>query len=391
MKKGLAKINFQFRALYGVVLLFLILPFIVNCGANPATALLPEEPAFAAETGHGDAEELPLAVAAFNAGSDTLWADASGTVPSEGISSGSPSSRISLDVRDANILDVLSILAIKMGTQIIYLEEPVNVTFKSSNLAALTTFQLLLQKEQLDYLVVAGHYVVGNRDRLYDDFYNRMILTHYNTTYISVQTLQELIRELHIPVENVTVDVNTQEIWVQGTPMALGKFVELLNEVDRRENAAFNTGGERIIRMPVSFAQGSVEELDALAELLDHLLEKGKTAHGHVDWVKTFCSNDPPYDVEIEPGQLKLEVKEIGPNTWFLIAEGTPDDIDIVRKMIEEIRSSMGTLPFSFTSGSSGTLPFSYTPGEASNENGNGNSNGNGNGNGNENVNEEEN
>ena len=138
------------------------------------------------------------------------------------------------------------------------------------------------------------------------------------------------------------MDVNTQEIWVQGTPMALGKFVELLNEVDRRENAAFNTGGERIIRMPVSFAQGSVEELDALAELLDHLLEKGKTAHGHVDWVKTFCSNDPPYDVEIEPGQLKLEVKEIGPNTWFLIAEGTPDDIDIVRKMIEKFVALWG-------------------------------------------------
>ncbi len=107
MKIGMAKNNFQFRALYGVVLLFILLPFIVNCGTVPAAALLPAEPAFAAETGHGDAEELPLAVAAFNASSGTLWADASGSAPSGGTSSGSPSSRISLDVRDANILDVL--------------------------------------------------------------------------------------------------------------------------------------------------------------------------------------------------------------------------------------------------------------------------------------------
>ncbi len=364
MKIGMAKNNFQFRALYGVVLLFILLPFIVNCGTVPAAALLPAEPAFAAETGHGDAEELPLAVAAFNASSGTLWADASGSAPSGGTSSGSPSSRISLDVRDANILDVLSILAIKMGTQIIYLEEPVRVTFKSSNLSALTTFQLLLQKEQLDYLVVAGHYIVGNRERLYDDFYNRMILTHYNTKYISVQTLQNLIRQLNIPVENITVDVNTQEIWVQGTPMALGKFVELLNEVDRRENAAFNTGGDRIIRMPVSFSQGinAYNELEALRDLLDTLLV------GHLN-VKTES-----YAGQLQSGVIKIIIKRVeDSDLYYLIVEGTPDDIEIVRKMIAEIRSSMGTLPFSFN-------PDAEDNG---NENGSGNGNGNGNSNGN--------
>jgi len=251
-----------------------------------------------------------------------------------------------------------------MGTQIIYLEEPVRVTFKSSNLSALTTFQLLLQKEQLDYLVVAGHYIVGNRERLYDDFYNRMILTHYNTKYISVQTLQNLIRQLNIPVENITVDVNTQEIWVQGTPMALGKFVELLNEVDRRENAAFNTGGDRIIRMPVSFSQGinAYNELEALRDLLDTLLV------GHLN-VKTES-----YAGQLQSGVIKIIIKRVeDSDLYYLIVEGTPDDIEIVRKMIAEIRSSMGTLPFSFN-------PDAEDNG---NENGSGNGNGNGNSNGN--------
>ena len=146
-------------------------------------------------------------------------------------------SRISMDMRNANLLDILSVLAIKLDTPIIYIEEPRTVTFKVDNLAPLTAFELLLQKEGLDYIKVGGNMVVGARERLQQDFFNRMILTRYNLRYISAKTLRSLIDELAIPLQSVSVDVNTEAIWVQGTPVALGKIKELIDAVDCPENA----------------------------------------------------------------------------------------------------------------------------------------------------------
>ncbi len=285
--------------------------------------------------------------------SDGLWADASGSPGIEKPATGSISV-ITLDVRDASILDVLSILSVKLNAQIIFLEQPTVVTFKSTNLSALTTFQLFLQKYGLDYFYTNGFYLVGYRERLYDDFYNRMYITRYKTTYISAQTLQSLIGELGIPVENVTIDVNTQQIWVQGTPIALGKFMELINTVDCRENAEFNTGGNRIIRMPVSYAEGinAEKELDALIKLLSILLD------GYIDGTGEWYYWNQDWDEPtIRPGEIKMKISpNIADDTiqqsqpiHYLIVEGTPDHIELVRKMIAEISGSMSTLPFSFS------------------------------------------
>jgi|LSQX01.3.fsa_nt_gb type II secretory pathway component GspD/PulD (secretin) len=163
----------------------------------------------------------------------SLWADSS----TAGSYASDNPSRISMDARNANLLDILSVLAIKLDTPIICLEEPRTVTFKVENLAPLTAFQLLLQKEGLDYINVGGNLVVGPRERLQDNFYNRMILTRFNLRYISAKTLRNLIGELGIPLQSVSVDVNTEAIWVQGTPIALGKIKEVIDAVDVPENA----------------------------------------------------------------------------------------------------------------------------------------------------------
>lgn len=294
---------------------------------------------------------------------EQLWADASGTpgTDSTGVVPGSSSSLITLDVRDANILDVLSILAVKLNAQVIFLEQPTLVSFKSANLSALSTLQLFLQKHGLDYFYTGGYYLVGYRDRLYSDFYNRMYISRYKTKYISAQTLQNLIGQLNIPMQDITIDVNTQQIWVQGTPAALGKFFELIASVDCRENAEFDTGGERIIRMPVSYAEGinAEKELRALVELLSILLDGYKDGTG--EW---YFWNHPgstrPVDwgePTIQPGEIKMKISpNIAADTnppslpmHYLIVEGTPDHIALVRLMIAEISESMSTLPFSFS------------------------------------------
>jgi len=329
--------KFNFRKLCGLtVVLFIILaPLLVNCSLRSAGGVQPAGLAGAEDRLNSADKSVPRDLTALNLSSGTLWADAPGPV-TPGVVAPTGLSRVSFDVREANILDVLSVLAVKMGAQVIFLEEPTTVTFKSSNLSALTTFQLLLQKEGLDYLVVSNHYVVGARERLYDDFYNRMILTNYDTRYISVRTLQDLIDQLGIPVQNVTVDINTQEIWVQGTPMALSKFLELIKTVDRRHNAAFDTGGERVVRMPVARAAGAnaVIELWAQQDLLEDLISNAHT-DPQVDGGAPRIETDELFwsvSANISGSPLPAEAVHI------LWVEGTPDHIVLVKQMIGELR-----------------------------------------------------
>jgi hypothetical protein len=241
----------------------------------------------------------------------------------------STSSRISIDVRDANILDVLSVLAIKLDAHIIYLEAPVSVTFSSKGLSPITTLQLLLQKEKLDYITLGNHYIIGKRERLHEDFFNRMTFSRYSLQYISPTLLYQIISELDLPVEHITVMENSRAIYVQGTPIALSKVRELVNLLDRHENAHFDTGGERKIRMPVARAEGpdAVAALQAQRDFLQELI------------TNVYFSDEKPrvYPYDLYWG-ISPDLSGSGANKRVLWVEGRPDDIDKIRKMISEIR-----------------------------------------------------
>ena len=289
--------------------------------------------------------------------SDELWADvgeaitAPRTVPSS-------ADRISIDVRDAHILDVFSMIAYKLDGNILYLEDSDQlVTFKTISLSPLTTFQLLLQKLGYDYMVVGHNYIVGNRDRLYGDFTNRMFLTRFPMHYVSAAAMEDYIIELGMPLQSLTVDSNQRALWMQGTPMTLGKARELINTLDVKENAEFGIGGSRTIRMPVAMAtgNGSFRELSDLVQLLSMLLDglrDGETYMGF-DW--TFWDHPNIMitgwdDPVIRPHNIRMKVTDeiitaSGVIIRYLIAEGNPDNIEIIRLMIEEIRGTPDT-PF---------------------------------------------
>jgi len=265
---------------------------------------------------------------------------------------------ISLDVRDADLLDVLSLVAYKLDGNIIFLEETRDITIKTSELSPITTLQTILQKEGLDYLTLGRNYIVGERDRLYDDFDNRMLLSRYNLFYVSAENMEQYITDdLDIPVEILTTDTNQQALWMQGTPMALGKAREVINTLDVIENAAFGEGGKRNIRMPVSIAMGSraEEELYSLIDLLSILLD------GMRDDTDGWELWDHPYPIPrimewdspvIKPNDIKMKVTpDLDPNPQghlhYLVAEGTPDNIDLIKQMIEEIAGTPAS-PFPF-------------------------------------------
>lgn len=365
--------------LYTALGLLLIFLLTVNCSpgiqnlssqglkneAESSAATLPEE------------QDAPLAEAAYNL-SDELWADALEGGP-QGATKPSGTGNISLELKDANLIDVLSMLAYRMDVNILFLGEPDTITFKSENLSPLTTFQLLLQSYQptqqaqgtqndLDYLVLGRNYIVGNRDRLHQNFFNRMLLTRFGLHYVSAEAMESYIQSLDVPVQSLTVDANQQALWVQGTPVTLGKVREVINSLDVLENAAFAAGGSRKIRMPVATAAGAraEEELEALVDLLSILLDGFRDGRTDMGWV-TWDHPDPiPYIVMdwnnpvIRPYDIKMKITrdfagDYSNQIRYLIAEGTAANIDLVNQMIEAIASTPNS-PLSFEQFDSGPV-----------------------------------
>jgi len=289
--------------------------------------------------------------------SDQLYADAL-DIDEEPRTTTGVTDTISIDVRNADLLDVLSMIAIKLDGNIIFLGESDEITLKTSQLSPITTLQTVLQKKGLDYLTIGRNYIVGDRERLYDDFDNRMLLSRYNLFYVAAGDMEDyILDDLDVPVEILTTDTNQQALWMQGTPMALGKAREVINALDVIENAAFAEGGGRNIRMPINIATGprAVEELDSLIQLLSILLdgirdsEAGWSLWDHPHPIPRVMSWDSPV---IKPNHIKMKVTpdlDPDPNTHlhYLLVEGTPDNIELVKLMIEEIAGTPGS-PFPF-------------------------------------------
>ena len=358
------------RWLYGIVGALVLTAATMNCTLEEAslhaastaanettseTVLL--EPA-GSDNG-AQAEETPLSEGPQLLSAE-LWADVSEAVTTTPKTTPSSPTYISLNVKDANLLDVLSLLAYKLDVNIIFLGQPSLITLKTENLSVITTLQLIFQKEGYDYLTIGRNYIVGSRDQLYGDFTNRMFLGRYELFYVSASAMEGYITELGMPLQSLTVDTNQKALWMQGTPMTLGKARELINTLDVMENAAFAEGGARKIRMPVATAFGgrAEEELEALIDLLSILLDGFRDGRNDMGWV-TWDHPDPiPYinmDWEspvIKPYDIKMKITRDFANSFdsqirYLIAEGTPDNINLVNQMIAAIASTPSS-PLSF-------------------------------------------
>ena len=351
-RRKFADVDIDRRWLFGMIAILVLGAVTVNCTLGDEDGTLHGATADSPNYDQSQKEPMPLSDSAFLL-SDQLWADVTDTISTPRPAHASPTN-ISLEVVDANLLDILSLLAHKLDVNIIFIGEPVKVTLKIENLTPITTFQLILQKENLDYLVVGNNYIVAERGRLYEDFANRMLLSRYSLFYVSAGAMEGYISELEVPVEIFTTEANQKAIWMQGTPMALGKARELINALDIMENTEFDgaraVGGSRNIRVLVAYATGprAEEELEALIDLLSILLDGFRDDRTDMGWV-TWDHPDPiPYifmDWEnpiIKPYDLKMKITrdyadDYNDQIRYLIAEGTPENIELVDEMIKEI------------------------------------------------------
>lgn len=146
-------------------------------------------------------------------------------------------SRMSVNVQNADIRDVLSAIAVNMGYSIVYTADPAEITMKMENVKPDEAFEYLLKMLNLQYIPEGKNLIVGTREVLTENFKRSLALTKFRLNYISGEALTEKIEQLNLPVTVITVDGNSKMLWVQGFASDIAKVNELVQLLDIPENA----------------------------------------------------------------------------------------------------------------------------------------------------------
>lgn len=178
------------------------------------------------------------------------------------------SGQISIDVRQTDLRDVLSALAIKTNTNIVLLEEPTVVTFSVDNVTPMKALELLLQSEGLTYIKEGKLLIVGRAEKLQNNNFADQTLTRFDLVYIRTQQFQPLLTTLGLPVKSIILEANPYVVWIQGIPQDLVKVKELLAAVDQPENRIFVEDEEIEIDLDYRELTTYAVEPSRLAELV---------------------------------------------------------------------------------------------------------------------------
>jgi len=144
--------------------------------------------------------------------------------------------KVSMDMRDADIRDILSTLAIALQKSIIYTEQPFNISFSIKNVPPKEALDLLVNSANLTCVESGSIILVGKADTIHQNFFNMLPITRFELHYVEPQVITQQVNKLAIPVQNVVLDSTKKYIWAQGTPQALAKMRELIYVLDRAEN-----------------------------------------------------------------------------------------------------------------------------------------------------------
>lgn len=145
---------------------------------------------------------------------------------------------ISLDVRNADVRDVLSAVAVNMGKSIIYKGAEQRVTLRLADMPTMTAFDYILRLAGMTYLQDGNTLIVSTREVLTEDFARRLALTSLGLKYVSITEITQKIHQLGLPVTVISMEENASTLWVQGFPADIAKVRELVNVLDIPENEA---------------------------------------------------------------------------------------------------------------------------------------------------------
>lgn len=148
------------------------------------------------------------------------------------------STRLSLNVVDADVKDVLSAIALNAGYTIIFAEEiTATVTVNLEDMTALKAVDYVTRLCDITYLKDGNTLMVGTAATLNSTFVDKTVLSKVNLKYITATALQSQASSLGLSsLQFVITEQNPKAIHVSGYPKELAKLSELLKILDVSTN-----------------------------------------------------------------------------------------------------------------------------------------------------------
>lgn len=148
------------------------------------------------------------------------------------------SSRLSLNLVDANVKDALSAIARNAGYTIIFVgDATTTLTVNLEQMSALKAIDYVTRLAGLSYLKDGNTLMVGTTAELNEKFVDKVVMTKFTLKYITVGVLQTQASALGLSnVQYVSTEADDGTVFVSASPKELAKIQELIKLIDVSSN-----------------------------------------------------------------------------------------------------------------------------------------------------------
>lgn len=156
--------------------------------------------------------------------------------------------KIDFIVKDADIRDILSMFAIKLDMNIIYIGDPYKASIQVTDVEASTAFEIFLKSSSeqggLSFIREGDLLIVGPVNTLEDRFSERLVMTEFNLQYMDPKDLVDYLDELGVNLTTLILNESSNVLIAQGFPYEIAKANEVVNALDRAEYYVVEAAGD---------------------------------------------------------------------------------------------------------------------------------------------------
>lgn len=208
------------------------------------------------------------------------------------------SSRLSLNLVDANVKDALSAIARNAGYTIIFVgDATTTLTVNLEQMSALKAIDYVTRLASLSYLKDGNTLMVGTTAELNEKFVDKVVMTKFTLKYITVGVLQTQASALGLSnVQYVSTEADDGTVFVSASPKELAKIQELIKLIDVSSN--INAGAALVA---ANFKEINLEHITAeeFSSLLSSLgLDPGIVVASRPYTLYTFVTGSALADIK---------------------------------------------------------------------------------------------
>lgn len=300
---------------------------------------------------------------------------------------------ISIDVVNTDIRDVLSIIAMNMGTNIIYLDDATNISLRAKYMTPKQALQVVLTKQGLSFIQNGNDIIVGKSTELENSLFEKLVLTKVTLRYLDASNIATEIDKLGLPLKFIETAGNSKVLIIQGTVSNISKAKNIINYLDVKGNGGSEISlvkmrlsyvtSDKIVTMAqqidltakiitidtnkyILWVKGSASEVSAVADLIKKVdLAENRAKVGTIAVIKLQYVTAAKVAEIISQIGLDVNVIDSGTDTSSLWVVGSTNAIAEVKKIVKQIDVIDN---YSYTSGSLISINLHYITAERVNE-----------------------